>query len=852
MPADDNRSVDDVAKNSLVLEFLARLAADRSDGTVQELGIYLAQFPGADEEIGAAYRAARDDLPRPQAASPLTLGPGCRIGVYRIERLIGRGAQGRVFLAHDEHLGRAVALKVVPRSPFADDHAPRFRREAEFAASLDHPGLCTIYDMGRDDAIEWIALRHVPGRTLAERIREAAPGLLDCQEVIAIGEQAARALHVAHEAGIIHRDIKPSNLMVTPDGDVVILDFGIARHEAATDALTQTSQVPGTPAYMAPEAFRLTPSQLGRSIDVWGLGVTLYEALTGRRAFEGSTRETLVRSIEDTEPPRPSALRSEVGSDLDCVISTALAKESHRRYRTALELAEDLRRVRERRPILARPASAWVHLDRFCRRNPELAGALLALLIVLAVGMFTTAALLIDVKRTLKQKETALAEFSQLADQKVARDLIALERELWPATPERVADLERWLTRANDVIARRDQHVAILMREAASDESIDPRASERDSWLRDQLSQLLRDLDRLSEQVPAVSSRLELARTVRQTTIEDRVAEWSRAQAAVAADPRFRNADGTPRLRLEPQLGLIPLGPDPDSGLEEFAVLSTGAPPVRDPATGRITVTNDMALVLVLLPGGDVTLGAFTPSVDHPLGSPRVDPDALDYESPPLTVRLDPFLLSKFELTQGQWFRHTGERPSSYGIDSQLVAADSADRHPLETVDALRAERVLTQLGLELPTEAQWEYAARAGTDTIYSTGNSAASLQGFANLADRYAREHDGSPNWQYSEELNDGYTAHAPVGTFAANRFGLHEMIGNVNEICRDTWQDWKLVPPRDGDGESRGNEGVRACRGGDYGSGIGHARSASRLGIATKSATHSHGFRPSRRIH
>ncbi len=386
--------------------FLA-IRADLTDHEreqVRALAATLAGGSSSSRKTLAGSATGKDFPAAPDSQAELgTLGP------YRLIRELGHGGQGVVYLAVDRRLQRRVALKVLhtsgaPRvgSSARGGQAARLRREAELASKLDHPGICAIHEIGSADGALYVAMRYVEGETLAKIILEERaqahthvelrrasdddnPAAHDAPEgattkssarrrsamnCVNFIEKAARALHVAHESGIIHRDFKPANIMVTPQGEPVILDFGLARNlDGDMTALTATALNPGSPAYMSPEQVSSGGEVLDRQSDVYSLGVVLHECMTLRRPFEHPTPEGINLKILNDPPPNPRRLRRDLNRDLAVVIQTALERDRSRRYPTALALAEDLRRVREFIPILARPAGPILRLRRWIQRN---------------------------------------------------------------------------------------------------------------------------------------------------------------------------------------------------------------------------------------------------------------------------------------------------------------------------------------------------------------------------------------------------------------------------------------------------------------------------------------------------
>lgn len=288
---------------------------------------------------GGARSGADDGRAPPGAGDPdlPDLAPGAEVGPYRVLARIGAGGMGTVYSASDPRLGRDVALKLLPPWLAADPRAAeRFRDEARAAAALDHPNICTIYEIGEArGGHPYIAMALYRGETLRERLER---GPLPVEEAVAIAAAVARALGAAHSRGIVHRDVKPGNVMLTGDGRVKLLDFGLARLEDAGH--TRPGLVRGTVSYMAPEQVR--GEAAGPATDLWALGVVLYEMLAGRRPFSGARDRARFHAILHEEPPALAELRPEVPETLVQVVERLLRKDPAERYRGATELATDL------------------------------------------------------------------------------------------------------------------------------------------------------------------------------------------------------------------------------------------------------------------------------------------------------------------------------------------------------------------------------------------------------------------------------------------------------------------------------------------------------------------------------
>ena len=345
-----------------------------------------------------------------------------QISHYRVEAELGRGGMGIVYRALDSKLGRAVAIKVLPSDATADpERHQRFVQEARSASALNHPNIVTIYEIGNDDGTTFIAMELVDGTPL-DRLIGGAP--MPVATALDYAVQSAAALEAAHASGIVHRDIKPANIVVTRDGRVKVLDFGLAKlvERAASDATltalaTRPGAVMGTPAYMSPE--QAQGERVGAWSDVFSLGGVLYEMLTGRRPFAGSSDAGLVTAIL-RDPPAPlRAARADTPADVDAIVTRALAKDPKDRYPDAGVMRADLAAALAR---LNRPReSAW-------RRPAVLVPMALLLLAAAGFGAWQT----VNIRRArLAQRET-IPEIERLQHTEQSLQAVRLARQVEP------------------------------------------------------------------------------------------------------------------------------------------------------------------------------------------------------------------------------------------------------------------------------------------------------------------------------------------------------------------------------------------------------------------------------------
>jgi TolB-like protein/Flp pilus assembly protein TadD len=311
---------------------------------------------------------------------------GKTLSHYRIVEKIGAGGMGEVYRARDEHLGRDVALKVLPTGTLADEHArKRFRKEAQALSKLSHPHIATVFDFDTQDGTDFLVMELVEGVTLSDKL---AGGPLPEKEITRLGMQLAEALEEAHERRVVHRDLKPGNVMVTAKGQVKVLDFGLAKlvqpvtGTATTESFTETQAAAGTLPYMAPEQLRGEP--VDARTDIHALGAVLYEMATGRRPFEAKLATALAADIQTKAPRPPRELNRRVSGELERITLKCLEKEPENRYQSAKELAVDLRR-------LGTPGSAAAVLSArrpaTRRRMVWAAGVALVALLAVLVGL---------------------------------------------------------------------------------------------------------------------------------------------------------------------------------------------------------------------------------------------------------------------------------------------------------------------------------------------------------------------------------------------------------------------------------------------------------------------------------
>ena len=382
-------------RDQLLDELLARYneAVDRGEEPDRKtVGVL---FPELAETL-ASHFAAEEKLRK--AARTLRQSPEIPLdkiryfGDYELLEEIGRGGMGVVYKARQISLNRIVAVKMIlPSRLVSERDVERFHREAELAASLTHPGIVRVYEIGLHRDQHYFSMEYVEGSNLAEKSGDETFAGRNAARYVA---QVADAVHYAHTQKVLHRDLKPSNIIIDKEDRARITDFGLATPSSDDVGLTADGDVMGTPSYMSPEQAEADHGRIQETTDVYSLGAVLYKLLTGRPPFQAETVPATLRLVLEEEPVSPRQLNPSIPKDLETICLKCLAKTRSRRYPSAREYADDLRRWLKGEPILARPVSTLEKVWRWCTRNrmaASLIASVIVLLVVVAVSTTITA-----------------------------------------------------------------------------------------------------------------------------------------------------------------------------------------------------------------------------------------------------------------------------------------------------------------------------------------------------------------------------------------------------------------------------------------------------------------------------
>jgi len=679
--------------------------------------------------------------------------------------------------------------------------------------------------------------------------------------------------------------------------------------------LTLDGDVLGTPAYMAPEQAEGRNASVGKVVDVYAVGALLYQLLSGRRPYaadrELQTQREVLELVRTRAPTSLHVLAARTPRELVAICEKAMEREPAHRYAEVETVGRDLRAFLDRRLVSAYDTGPIERAAKWARRNRSFVAPLVVVGVVAVLATVLVRQGRAEGRERLVQlsrsqlvaafdtlwppnpaNQRALERWVEQADEVLStrdQDLAALEelkRTALPMDPDAPAERAERTRLAANVRRRRSliryfasmgEQVERGERELPEDRTltwIHEQVAGNQIWLANELreepghltfrfadeaDQVLFDALTLlaSEQQKILGTDrpfglidlgrwgVAAMRQVEELSLVRGRDAWELARRSIASRKECPFYDG---LELSPQLGLVPIGRDPRSGLWEFAHVLSGEVPTRA-ADGSLRIDERSAIVLVLVPGGTLLRGA---QHEDP-AAPNFDPWSESNAPRADEVELQPFFLSKYELTGAQWQRVSGRNPNLFvDADSRWVMSPL---DPVEDITFDEARRFLLVLGLSLPTEAQWEWGARAGTDTPWSCGLEPQSIAGYANVADRSALRGGFVPSSEIATlpEFDDGFPVLAPIGSLLPNAFGLYDTLGNVREWCRDTGPfSYRGGLTQIDTGERLYmDDGTRAVRGGSFTLSVLRCRSAARDQVGPLSHDGDLGLRPARDI-
>ena len=786
--------------------------------------------------------APRRGEPSPEPVASVLPGSGVSDLLRRLELhraagarhqtrdLIGSGGMGEILRVQDQDLGRDLAMKVLRRDAASLPEGQRarllarFLEEAQVTGQLHHPSIVPVHELSIDaEGQPFFTMPLIRGADFGEIISfvHGAERGWTLPRALAIVLKVCEALSYAHARGVIHRDVKPGNVRVGRFGETYVMDWGLARvlgrkethdlrisdpavpassavrtdrsklKQEAPDSplVTMDGDVVGTPHYMSPEQARGDTEHVDGRSDVYSVGALLYHLLAARPPYapeSGALSPRAVWSLVLDGPPKElSGVAPGAPLELVDIVRKAMARDSAERYPDMPALARDLEAYLGRRPVGAHPPTVGYALRLLYERNRQTfrLGAIAAVVLVVLGSLFAS------VMRSAWRDEQRAQRLAD--DGLLIAGLLDEARALHPATPRELPRFDSWIGAADELLARESSFRGWLEELRGLPHSEIGREAEVAGTLGLHLTRL----GALGAERVEVARRREFAAGLDRLSLREPAQLWAEVCAEV-------NASGALGAEpLAPQIGLVPLGKNPE-GLFEFWHVASGERPVAGGGGARVPRAED-GIVLVLLTGGTFEMGS--PEDQRGRG--------VTAREPLHSVRISPLFVAKHEVTQGQWLRAMGSNPSRYRPENQARGSFTL-LHPVESLDWGAAGLFAARLDLRLLTEAEWEFAARAGARSAYPWGDDVGGLEGRENLLDESARREAATPPAAW----NDGFSKHAPVGTFLPNGFGLHDMLGNVGEWCSDLYAVDPLAGPSTERDESPGIP-LRVIRGGCF---------------------------------
>ena len=765
---------------------------------------------------------------------------------YEVLESIGHGGMGAIYKAKQRQPERIVVLKVMLNGRFSSPrYRIRFEREAQAVARLKHPGIVSVYEFGEVNGQPYFTMEYVEGYSIKEY---AVRHTLDKRQICELMTKVCRAVAYAHQRGVIHRDIKPNNILVDGEGNPRLLDFGLAR--LAGDCgdeqpqMSEAGEVMGTPSYMSPEQTLGRPDEIDVRSDVYSLGVLFYELAADTLPYHIDRTRPLesLRTIREYVPKRPSAINPRVDGDLDSIVMKCLEKERDLRYQSAVELSEDIGRYLKGQPVEARPSTTFYHFRKLLWRHRSfvlpVCGMVVVIVVLTGFVVWRVAAAGTQARLSAQEAEAATEQARRKREelvgflvelQAVRRKVDALMAEGRWEDAYRIAQFAEKEMPPESGMSGLAQQVRASIAQATADEA--KKIGEVISALR------FHDARERIQRLKLLAERLDLSDLATQVDQAARNFDEScwqslftyirESKRSARALQRFLtecpgNAHAAEARTILNQL---------INGIR-FAEWPLDAESARRNQRQTAEVLDAPVRLDLELPGGGTIPFCLVPAGQYVMGSSGEGKGFNDDQEPEHTVRIaDPFYISATELTCRQFEAVTGRvLPAQAAEGSQEKAGSLPAAVSWEDAQSFcdklsRSNR--DRLAVRLPTEAEWEYACRAGSEGLYAFGNGTEALGQWA----WYGGNSSGGPQ---------------PVGQGLANAWGLHDMHGNMAEWCQD-WYDPRYYlssPIHDPKGPAEG--AYKVLRGGSWADGPEEVRSAYRKAAQPEALRPTYGLR------